>query len=148
MTKHDTTWVLVADGGRARILVSRGAGQGFEIVAEHDADLKRSREIGSDRPGRTYESATTGRHAIEPRVDAHREAKVGFLRALVDELDQARKDGKFQHLVLVAPPVALGDLRRLVADPLRKLVAAEIDKDLTKVPLHDLPGHLRDVVRC
>lgn len=148
MPKKDTTWVLVADGRRARVLASKGAGQGFDLVAERETRLERSHDLGTDRPGRAYESGTTGRHAIEPRVDFHREQKVAFVRTLVDLLSEGLKGDRFQKLVLVAPPAALGDLRRLMDDPLRKRVSAEVDKDLTKIELHDLPDHLRDVVRC
>jgi protein required for attachment to host cells len=49
--------------------------------------------------------------------------------------------------VLVAAPKTLGDLRELLPDPVKSRVVAEIDKDLTRVPLRDLPKHLETVLK-
>ncbi|MEX2647433.1 MAG: host attachment protein [Alphaproteobacteria bacterium] len=147
MPKSTTTWVLVADGGRARVLAGRGLGKGLDLVMEREADLKRTSELGTDRPGRSFESATTARHAYaEP--DYHREQEQVFLRGLVDYLDAQRTAGRYQSLVIVAPPTALGDLRKAIGTRLGGLVKAEINKDLTKVSAHDLPSHLADAVPC
>jgi protein required for attachment to host cells len=54
---------------------------------------------------------------------------------------------RFDALVLIAPPQALGDLRKALAGGVRAKVAAELAKDLTNVPLHELPRHLAEVVR-
>ena len=54
---------------------------------------------------------------------------------------------RFDKLVLVAAPKTLGDLRDLLPDPVKAKVVAEIDKDLTKVPLHELPKHLDSVLK-
>ena len=40
------------------------------------------------------------------------------------------------------------DLRKALAPGTRAKVTAELAKDLTNVPLHDLPRYLGDVVRC
>lgn len=147
MPKMPTTWVLVADGGRARVLASRGPGKGFDVVIERSADLQRTSELGTERPGRSFESATTAHHAYEA-PDYHRAQEQAFLQAMARELDAERKGRRFDKLVVVAPPVALGMLRKALGRALREIVGAEIDKDLTKVGLHELPAHLRDVVPC
>ena len=146
-TKKTTTWVLVADGGRARVLRALGPGKGLDIVSEHQADLRRTSELGTDRPGRAHESATTARHAYG-QTDFHRDEEWAFLKGLVETLDAGRRAGRFDRLVVVAPPTALGDLRKAIGDPLRATVAADIDKDLTKVALGDLPSHLSGAVPC
>jgi protein required for attachment to host cells len=148
MPNKPKTWVLVADGGRARVLAARGVGQGFELVNERVMPLARTSEIGSGPPGRSYESASTARHAMEPKVDFHREQKVAFESELAGFLEAERKAGSFQRLVVVAPPTVLGNLRRLLSEPVAKTVVGEIDKDLTKIPLIDLPRHLKDAVAC
>ncbi|NJO67721.1 MAG: host attachment protein [Rhodospirillales bacterium] len=63
------TWILVADGVRARLFVNKGVGKGIEPVDDQQfvgTNLP-SREIGSDQPGRTFDSGGVGaRHAMEP----------------------------------------------------------------------------------
>jgi len=52
-----TTWILVADGARARILQTEGWGKGLIQLrhAEHEESPLRASEQGTDRPGRTRE---------------------------------------------------------------------------------------------
>ena len=47
---------------------------------------------------------------------------------------------------MVAPPQFLGDLRAAMSQQLQASVAAEVAKDLSKLPLHDLQDHLREVL--
>ena len=105
-----------------------------------------SRELGSDRPGRAYDSQGAGRHAMQPPTDPHRHEERAFAHEVAAVLDEACDRGAFHHLVVVAPPKALGDLRAEFTDAVRKRIIAELPKDLTKVAIHDLPAHLRDVL--
>ena len=69
--KKIRTWILVANGARARIVLNDGPGRGIapgpdkEFVGPH----AKNREIVSDKPGRAFDSARQGRHAMEPRTD-------------------------------------------------------------------------------
>ncbi|MGH6719133.1 MAG: host attachment protein [Alphaproteobacteria bacterium] len=151
MPKKAKTWIVVADGGRARVLAARGPRRGLDLVLEREAHAPRTSELGTDRPGRSFESATSARHAYNV-PDYHREREQAFLRDLVRELTAEHKAGRFERLILVAPPTALGDLRKALGGTLGgtlgAAVTAEINKDLTKVALHDLPAHLSDVAPC
>jgi protein required for attachment to host cells len=139
--KPTTTWILIADGARARIFANRGPGKGIEAVAggAFDADHRPDREIMSDRPGRAFESVGDARHAIEPHHDAHRELKQAFAEELAALLDAKLAAKTYDRVVLVAPPAMLGDLRASLSEPVRAVVYAEIDKDLTKTPEAELP---------
>jgi len=147
MPKMVKTWIVIADGARARVLAARGPQQGLDLVLERRDHAPRTAELGSDRPGRSFESATSARHAYSA-PDYHRERELVFLRELVRELAAEHKAGRFERLVVVAPPTALGDLRKALGPTLTGAITAEINKDLTKVALHDLPQHLRDVAPC
>ena len=142
------TWILVADGARARVLMNRGIGKGLQpaIDGEMAHALPPTRELGTDRPGRTQQRGTGGRHAIQPHVDWHRFEKEKFSREMAALLDAAAERGAFDRLVLIAPPRTLGDLRAALGAKARGKLHAEMDKDLTHVALHDLPGYLADVV--
>ena len=57
-------------------------------------------------------------------------------------LDQAAQKEAFNRLVLVAPSKTLGELRRALGKTAHEKITAEINKDLTGVPTHELPAHL------
>ena len=146
--KPTVSWILIADGGRARILENRGPGKGLQAVEGmvFERELPPSREILTDRPGRTIESQGTARHAIENPSDPHRELKRAFAKQLCEVLESKLEEGAFQRLVLVAPAVTMGDLRQALPAMLQKAVVGELVEDLTKVPNDRVPRHLANVL--
>ena len=144
MHKQQHTWIVVADGARARVYRSAGRDQHLAAVEGLDltADHARSHEIGTDRPGRSVESHGHARHAVEPRSDPHRELKRTLAVTLAEMLEEKLRQRAYERLVLVAPPQMLGDLRAALAASVRHVVAAEIGKDLTRTPMHEIAGHL------
>ena len=147
--KKLTTWVLIADGARARILRNEGPGRGIDrqVVKEFEGATAPSREIASDRPGRTFDASGPGGHAMAPSSDPHEHEQINFLREVAAYLDKANRDNAFDRLVIVAPPAALGTLRAQLSRPLAAKVTGELNKDLTKVPVHGLANHLGSVMR-
>jgi protein required for attachment to host cells len=143
--KKIRTWILVADGARARILLNEGAGSGLQpaIDREFEGDHRPTREIGAERPGRVHANSRDGsRHAMANTVDWHRFAKEDFAREMAKRLDRAAARKDFDRLVLVAPAKTLGDLRKTLADTTRSRVSHEIAKDLTPLPLKELTENL------
>jgi len=140
--------VLVADGARARLFANEGGGKGLRPALDQEFIGTRlpSRDIATDRPGRTFDSAGQGRHAMEPPTDPHRHEKQVFAREVATVLEDARKKNAFNRLVLVAPPEALGDLRSELSDELQRMVTGELNKNLTKVPVYELPAVLKEVL--
>ncbi|CAA7618791.1 host attachment protein [Magnetospirillum sp. UT-4] len=142
------TWVLVADGARAQFY--RDDKTALIPALDHDLAMPtraHPRDVGSDRPGRSFDSAGEGRHAIEPHSDWKAGEKTLLARAVADELAEAARRHAFARLVLVAPPEMLGDLRRALDPAVRRMVTAEIGKDLTHLPAHAIRDHLGDVLR-
>jgi protein required for attachment to host cells len=148
MPKQRTIWFVLADGSRARIVTRRAEGRGYEIAAEYDSAEARqpSRDILSDRPGHTQESGYSGRHAIEPKSDVHRERKADFARDVAERLNAAGAGNAFDALVLYAAPRTLAELRDALDEPTKRKVKAEFAKDLTKVPLEKLSAHFAEVL--
>jgi protein required for attachment to host cells len=140
------TWVLVADAARARLFQLEQPQQtltpalGRELIGSN----RPSREIASDRPGRTFDSGGEGRHAKEPPTDPARHAQEEFARDVVRLLDEKRESRSFERLIVVAPPQFLGDLRAAMPQHLQAAVAAEVAKDLSKLSPHELQDHLRE----
>lgn len=142
------TWILIADAARARVFETRGRGSGLTPVEDMtlDAELPPSREIGADRPGRAFNSVGNMRHAMEPPTDPHREQKRQFARRIASAVEERQAARSFDRLVIVAPPVTMGDLRAVLPEKVKAAVTAEIVADLTNTPVAELPAHLADHV--
>lgn len=142
------SWIVIADGAQARILENTGPGKGLTALPrkEWHQTLQPSRAIGSDRPGRTHDRLGPGRHAKEPPTDPHRNEKWNFARSLADHLNGAALTNSYDRLVLVAPPKTLGDLRQALGKEASERITAELAKDLTSLPDHELPNHLGEVL--
>jgi len=142
MFKKKRTWVLVADGSRARIFV-KGYKKldnimGQDFVGENLKD----REIYMDKAGRSYESANSARHAYEPRTDWHQYNKELFAKELCTILERANENSEFDELIIISPPKTLGDIREHLGKQTLARVTAEIPKDITKFTEHELVGYL------
>lgn len=146
--KPTRTWILIADGARARVVENLGPGKGVSEVTgmEFSQPAERNRDIMSDRPGRSFESADNSRHGMEPPSDPKRLAEAAFVSDLASMLDEKFKAGAFDRLVLVAAPQALGDIRKALSSQLADAVYGELAKDLTKLPNNELTKHLGEVM--
>lgn len=150
-TRITKTWVVVADGARARIfspdrklgkLVPAGPSN---LVSP--ASRQRTRDLKSDRPGRGFSAARSGaRHAFEPPHDYHKLEKHRFMVTLAGVLEDARGRGVFDDLILVAPRRSLGELRGLLAKPVLECVSHEVAKDLTGEPPSSLRRRLQPLL--
>ncbi len=141
-----TTWFLIADATRARLLEFHRPERKLALLFEEDrADLRdREAQRDGDRPGRVHESSGNVRHAMEPHTnvqDLHREQ---FARELLARVHTEAQKDHFPQIVLVAPPQMLGTLRSVAPNELREHLVGELGKDLTKIPEHDLAGHLQE----
>ena len=143
LMKKPKLWYVIADGGRARFVERDEEGAFRTLSSFVSTELHKSaHELGRDRPARVKESASPARSAVEPRRDLHEAAKEDFIRTVADTLAGDLKDGKFDELVLVAPPGVIAELKGSLSKPTAKIVVKELHKDLTKVPDHELTGHL------
>ena len=146
--KRQRTLFVIADGGHVRFVEKRVGEMVFDTVREFDSPVvhEPSRHLGTDRPGRGHESASSARHAVQPRQDPHMARKVDFVRGIAEELNLGRRRGEFDHLVLVAPAKALGQLVEALDAETEACVTTRLRKDLTRVPDGQLPEHLSDIV--
>ena len=144
MLKHYATWIVIADSSRAHIVTRREGQPGFDIVTAFQSPEAHasSHQLGSERPGRTHESANPAHHSVEPRVDPHEQSMIQFLRTVAQYLNENATAEEVRGLILFAPPSALGHLRKMINPGVAQKIRAEAPKDLTRVPFADLPKHL------
>ncbi|VAW18780.1 hypothetical protein MNBD_ALPHA12-2305 [hydrothermal vent metagenome] len=142
------TWILIADGARARILEHKGLGSGVAALKgmEFSAERLKSSEIMADKPGRAFASNGASRSAIEPKTDPVAKREADFMAMLAGVLNEKQTSAAFDRLVLIAAPRALGDLRKSLSEPVREIIYAELAKDLTKTPNDKIGKHLEEVM--
>lgn len=141
------TWVLVADGQRARILINDGPNRGLKEDEDRATAIVNpaNREQLTDRPGRSFDRMGPGHHAME-EVDAHRETKVDFAKGLAQWLRDAVLNKEMDRLILVAPPKTLGDLRGALDKKVAEIISAEIPSDLTNHTVPDIEKSVAKVL--
>jgi protein required for attachment to host cells len=124
--------VVVGDGAKALFLRNTGSEQQphleVEDVLSHPSAS--TREQGSDKPGRQGLLGASARGAIE-QTDWHSLEEARFAAEVADGLYRAAHAGRYQDLVVVAPPATLGELRRQFHREVADKVVAEVPKDLT-----------------
>jgi len=143
MTKIDlphNAWILVGDGRKAIVLRNEGDAI-FPNLKTADAlttgRIPPTAEMGTDRPGRAFQSAD-GRRSGMDQTDWHDMAEQSFAGDVARALDARHAAGEIGALVVVAPPRTLAELRRSFSDGLRAKIIAEVDKDMTKHPVYEI----------
>ena len=136
-------WVVVCDGRKALILENEGdaAFPNLRTRETHEHEDAKTSEQGTDRPGRTHDSSTPGRSAVE-QTDWHDQAEQDFLRMIAARLGKAVEKGETPSLILIAAPRALGFLRQILSEAVRNAVKAEIGKDYVNLPVYEIEKHL------
>jgi protein required for attachment to host cells len=147
MARPLTLWIAIADGEHARFVSPDGDNTLRTVTAMDSASAHlRSRDIGSDRPGRSFESASATRHAVGERTDPHQLEKVRFAALVAERLNAAATEGDFDELVLVAPPRTLHELRDALDGAAMQKLIGTLERDLVKTPDHELSAHVREWV--
>jgi protein required for attachment to host cells len=132
-------WVVVCDGRKALVLANAGDAlfPNLRTVEVREQDNPPTSAQGTDAPGRVHESTGTARSSVET-TDWHEEAERAFLRSIITRLDKALQAGETHTIILVAPPRALGVMRPLYTHAINKALATEVDRDLVKLPVHEI----------
>ena len=142
------TWIVIADGARARIVKNAGPGRGVEADSNlvFRSEHRKLQEIMADKPGRAYDSVGKSRHSMDYGTDVVREDERHFLRSLAARLDKEATANAYDRIILIAPPRALGDLRPYLSKPVKNRIHGEIAKDLTQLPNDRLADHLSETI--
>jgi protein required for attachment to host cells len=148
MLQNGPAWFLLADGRRARVLVEPR--RGAPLQAPNDWVM----EIGpeeiyepQDRPPRGFASVGSARFAIDRGTTLHEQEEGNFLKRVAERIGEAEKRKQFDHLVIAAPPRALGMLRELLPSAVQSRIRAETPKDLVDEDLPKLRERLTALLR-
>lgn len=119
------TWVVVADGMRARMLVN--AGNDRKVALTQQAVLGPV-DLESQGPSGVSPPESTGQQIDEAT----------FAKQLANHLNAAALAGEYEHLVLVADPQTLGQMRPLLHKETVRRQVGEVAKTMTNTPLEDI----------
>ena len=136
-------WVVVCDGKKALVLENVGDTKVIKLKTRevHEQPDPKTSEQGTDKPGRSINSIDSRRSAVE-QTDWHDQEEERFLQRLASRLDAEVNAGNAKSVIMVAPPRALGVLRRAYSQNLRNALRAEIDKDFVTMPVEEIEKHL------
>lgn len=137
------TWVVVADGTRARFFNRHRNRklEEFDTLLSPEHRLHEG-DLVSDRDGRSYDADGAGRHGVGSRGSAKDHEMGIFARRLAARLEEGRHTGQLERLVLIAPPRFLGQLRNHLTESSAGLVALTIDKELTTLTADKIEHHV------
>ena len=138
-------WVVVADSVRCRLYEKEKVGSDLceKKAWVHPIGRQNDSDMVSDRSGSAQGSVGQGRHAMQQKTDPKEHERDVFAHEICQKLEKARSRGSFDKLVLVAPPAFLGKMRGEMSDELRRLVVAEVNKDLTHCSTTELEQYIK-----
>jgi protein required for attachment to host cells len=135
--------VFVGDGRKALFLFNEGDGlrPRLKVQQAFEDENPPTHEQGSDKPGRALSGTEPNRSAME-QTDWHDIEKHRFARTVAGALDRFLRELQTEHLVIIAPPRTLADLRRSFSPTVQKSIVAELPKDLTGLTVSDISQYL------
>ena len=135
--------VLVADGRKMLFFRNHGDENQIDLRTEsHDARKDRKdREIKTDAPGTTKQSAGYGRSTYE-EPDFQQQEEDRWIKDAAEELKKRVLRNDFDALAIVAPPKALGVLRKELHKEVERRVVCTINKEMSGRPIPDIEALL------
>ena len=123
------TVVLVADGGKATLYRSRGAGNEISLSQERQMSPK---DLADDGPSGSRPEDQTPQQTDEAT----------FAKQLAKALSAMKQSGAFEHLVLIADPQTLGQIRDAMDKSVGSSIVRSLSKDLTNHSAQDIAAAL------
>ena len=140
--------VLVADGRKMLFFRNHGDENQIDLRTEsHDARQDRKdRYFKTDAPGTEKQSFGYGRSTYE-ETDFHQLEEDRWIKDAADELKTRVLRGDFEALAIVAPPKALGVLKKCLHKEVERRIVCTVNKEMSGRPIPDiealLNGHTR-----
>jgi protein required for attachment to host cells len=139
---HDAL-VLVAVGRKMLFFRNHGDENQIDLRTEaHDARKERKdREIKSDAPGTVKQSAGYGRSTYE-ETDFQQQEEDRWIKEAADELKARVLRNDFEALAIVAPPKALGVLKKCLHKEVERRLICTVNKEMSGRPIPDIEALL------
>jgi protein required for attachment to host cells len=131
--------VLVADGTKVLYLRNHGDQNLIDLRTEsHDErEDRKDREIRTDAPGTNKQSMGYGRPAMD-ETDFHQQEEDRWVKDAAEELKRRALRNDFEALAVIAPPKALGTLRKELHKEVEKRIVLTLNKEMSGRPIPDI----------
>ncbi|QDP18562.1 host attachment family protein [Sphingomonas xanthus] len=144
MPLDNNTLVLVTDGRKTLFFRNEGDVNQIDLRTEaHDErdDAGFNRELATDAPGVSFQSAGSG-HSTYEETDFKQLEEDRWAHNTADLVNRRALANDFESLVIIAPPKTLGELRKKLHKEAERRVAYEIPKEMTGRPIPDIEALL------
>ena len=140
--------VLVADGRKMLFFRNHGDENQIDLRTEaHDRrEDRKDSEIKTDAPGGIHQSAGYGRSTYE-ETDFHQQEEDRWIEDAADELSRRALRNDFDALAIVAPPKALGVMRKALHKEVEKRLVFTVNKEMSGRPVPDIEALLASADR-
>jgi protein required for attachment to host cells len=135
--------VLVADGRKMLFFRNHGDENQIDLRTEAHGARKDSkdRELRTDAPGTVKQSAGFGRSTYG-ETDFHQQEEDRWIEDAADELKTRVLRGDFEALAIVAPPKALGVLKKSLHKEVERRIICTVNKEMSGRPVPDIEALL------
>lgn len=136
--EHDAV-VLVADGRKMLFFRNKGDAEFPQLEAEtvKVQDNRADRDQASDAAGRSS-SPLGGRQSSMEQTNFHDLEEARFAAQAADILKHRAFANDYEKLIIVAPPTALGEMRKHYHKEVQSRLVGEIAKDLANHPVLEI----------
>jgi protein required for attachment to host cells len=140
LVAHDTH-IMVIDGANKSLFRNRGKdfAPDLERIDHRHRQTGRTSDMGSERPGRSFQSTGSARSAHES-TDYHQQEEDRFANAAADQLNALLTNGA--TAILIAAPHVLGVMLKRLEPEARSRITAVIDRDYAQRPVADITALL------
>jgi protein required for attachment to host cells len=144
--------VFVTDGRKMLFLRNHGDENLLDLRTEahEEREDRKDRDIRTDAPGTAPHSAGVGGRGIGAQggghmsrpameeTDFHQQEEDRWVKEAADKLKERALRNDFDALVIIAPPKALGVLRKELHKEVERRVVATFNKEMTDRPIPDI----------
>ena len=114
----------------------------LEVFREMQDDNPPTHDQGTDRPGRMQDAGRSAHRSAVEETDWHRIEKERFAKEIADRLYKLAHRNEFQKLIVVAPPLVLGEMRKEFHKEVSDRITADVTKTLTNHPIDEIEKNL------
>ena len=131
--------VFVADGKKMLFLRNHGDANQIDLRTEaHDQrEDAPDRELKTDAQGAKNHTGGIGRMSVE-ETDYHQQEEDIWIKEAAEELKRRALRNDFEALAIIAPPKALGVLRKELHKEVERRVVLTLNKEMAGRPIPDI----------
>ena len=143
MALPNNALVLVLDGRKMLFFRNHGDENQIDLRTEaHDErEDSKDRELKTDAPGTAATGMAGGGDTHRPaysETDFHQQEEDQWVKDAAEDLRKRALRNDFDALAIVAPPKALGVLRKELHKEVEKRIVVTLNKEMTDRPIPDI----------